>query len=164
MKTNLNNIKDSGLKVPKDYFENLETCILSHVNIKEKVSGAGFTVPKDYFTKVEEDILTKTTKEKSVKVISLFNKRNIIYTSSIAAALVLLFNLSNLNTKVSYDSLSLETVENYILNEDYSTDDIAALFNDDDLLEEDFNSISFSDEAMQEYLNNNLELNDLYIE
>ena len=165
MNTNLNNIQDPGFKVAKDYFEHLEASIISHVNLKEKVSDPGFSVPKDYFKNIENDILTKVNKKEPVKVISLFNKKNLIYISGIAAAILLLFNLPTLNTKVTYASLSTETVEDFILNEDYSANDLATLFNDIDLLEEDgFNSISFTDEAMQDYLNNNLELNDLYTE
>jgi len=165
MNTNLNNIQNPGFQVPKDYFEHLEASIISHVNLKEKVSDPGFTVPKDYFKNIENDILTKVNKKEPVKVISLFNKKNLIYISGIAAAILLLFNLPTLNTEVTYASLSTETVENFVLNEDYSANDLATLFNDIDLLEEDgFNSISFTDEAMQDYLNNNLELNDLYTE
>ncbi|MDO6597047.1 hypothetical protein Q4512_08975 [Oceanihabitans sp. 2_MG-2023] len=164
MNKDLKSIQESGFKVPKNYLENFEASILSQAKLKEKVTKSGFTIPKGYLKNVEDTILTKVHKEESVKVIPLFSKRNIIYISSIAAVIALLFNLSNINTKATYDSLSLETVENYILNEDYSTDDLASLFTNVDLLEEDFNTISFSDEAMQEYLNNNLEINDLYTE
>ncbi|WP_452227084.1 hypothetical protein [Lacinutrix cladophorae] len=164
MNKDLKNIQESGFKVPKNYLENFEASILSQAKLKEKVTNSGFTIPKGYLKNVEDTILTKVHKEESAKVIPLFSKRNIIYISSIAAVIALLFNLSNINTKATYDSLSLETVENYILNEDYSTDDLASLFTNVDLLEEDFNTISFSDEAMQEYLNNNLEINDLYTE
>ena len=165
MKTNLNNIKDSGFQVPKDYLDNFEASIISHVNLKEKVSDAGFTAPKDYFENIEDTILTKVIKEESIKVIPLFNKRNLIYISGIAAAIFVLFNLPTLNKEVTYASLSTETVEDFVLNEDYSANDLAILFNDIELLEGDgFNSISFTEEAMQDYLNNNLELNDLYTE
>ncbi|WP_055442360.1 hypothetical protein [Lacinutrix himadriensis] len=161
----LHNKKETGFKVPKDYFENFEASIIRQANLKEKASDTGFTVPKDYFKNVEQDILAKASQEETVKVIPLFSKQNLIYISSIAAAIVLLFNLPSLNTKVTYASLSTETVEDFILNEDYSANDLATLFNDIDLLEEDgFKAISFTDEAMQDYLNNNLELNDLYTE
>ena len=160
----LKNIHESGFKVPQDYFENFENNIMSHVNLKEKVSDAGFTVPKDYFETAQVDILNKVSKEKSVKVIPLINKSSIIYISSIAAALVLLFSLVDLNKTVTYDSLEFETVENYILNEDINSEELASLFNDADFLEDSFNTISFSEDAIEDYVNDNIEINDLYIE
>jgi len=162
MKTNLNNIEESGFKVPENYFENLEASILSHVNLKEKATDAGFTVPKDYFSKVEDTILTKVTKKEPVKIIPLINKKTIFYISSVAAAILLLFNLNIFNNKVTYDALAYDTVENYVLNEDIATEELATLFNEVDFSEEGFEAISFSDEAIQDYINDNIELNDLY--
>ena len=148
---NLHNNKKSGFKVPKDYFENFEASLISHVNLKEKVSESGFTVPKDYFENIENDILVKVNQKETVKVIPLFNKRNIIYVSSIAAAILLLFNLSTLNESFNIDSLETETVDNYILN-NFEVDEIASLFSSTELSETNFIDYNLSDDTLNYYL------------
>ncbi|MFD2824035.1 hypothetical protein ACFS5M_10155 [Lacinutrix iliipiscaria] len=160
----LKNIQDSGFKVPKDYFENFENTILNHARLKEKVSHSGFSTPEGYFDTVEEHILNRISTKKSTKVISLIQKKSIIYASSIAAAIVLLFSIVDFNKTVTYDSLEFETVENYILNEDIDSEELASLFNDSDFSEDGFNAISFSEDDIENYVNDNLDLNDLYIE
>ena len=161
---NLKDIQDSGFKVPKDYFENFDNSIMSHANLNEKVSDSGFSVPDDYFDAVEENILNSISSKESTKVISLINRKSIIYISSIAAALVLLFNLINRNPGVDIDSIETASIESYLSSEDFNSDELAALFDDTEFLDDSFNSISFSEEAVEDYVNDNLELNDLYIE
>jgi len=86
-KNNLHNIKETGFKAPKDYFDNLEDSILSEIKLKESSSDTGFKTPKDYFETLEDRIIEKTSEKKTPKVISLLNRRNLIYISSIAAQL-----------------------------------------------------------------------------
>jgi len=96
--------------------------------------------------------------------VSLFSKKNILYVSSIAAALILLFNINNLNQKVTYDSLEFETVENYLINEELVTDELAFLYDETEFTDQTLDAIQFTDDAMDDYINNNLEINDLYTE
>ena len=152
-KNNLHNNKESGFKVPKDYFENFEASIIRHANLKEKVKDSGFTVPKDYFEKVENDIITKIKKQEPVKVISLFKRRNLIYMSGVAAAILLLFNLSIFNTPFNFDSLETEIVDSYILD-NMESDELAALFTSDELNENNFIEYNLSDETLDYYLEN----------
>jgi len=160
----LKDIQNSGFKVPKDYFENFENSIMSHASLNEKVSDSGFNVPKGYFDTVEENILNSISQKEPVKVISLINRKSIIYISSIAAALILMFNLMERKSGVDIDSIETSSIESYLSNEDFDSGELAALFNDTEFLEDSFNTISFSEEAMDDYVNDNLELNDLYIE
>ncbi len=153
----------SGFKVPRDYFENFENSIMSHASLKEKVSDSGFSVPEDYFDAVETKILSNTLQE-PVKIISLINRKSIIYISSIAAALVLMFNVFEQKSGVDINSIETASIESYLSNEDFDADELAALFNDTEFLEDSFNTISFSEEAIEDYVIDNLELNDLYIE
>lgn len=165
-KKNLKDIQESGFKVPKDYFQDFDASIMQHIKLKEKVDDAGFSIPEGYFENVEEQILQKVTSKESGKVIPLFNKRNVIYISSIAAAILLLFNVSlfNNNSVSDYSSLAFETVEDYILDEEIASDEIASLFEDSDFTEDSFHAVSILDEDIENYVNDNLEINDLYIE
>ncbi|QRM89899.1 hypothetical protein FG167_11875 [Lacinutrix sp. WUR7] len=147
----LHNKKETGFKVPKDYFENFEASIIRQANLKDKATETGFTVPKDYFKNIENDILTKVNQEDTVKVIPLFSKRNLIYISSLAAAILLLFNLSILSTPFNFDSLETETVDTYILN-NFEADEIASLFSSTELSETNFIDYNLNDETLDYYL------------
>ena len=161
---NLKNIQESGFKIPEGYFEDFENTIMDHAILKEKVKDSGFTVPKDYFNTLEDNILSNVAEKEPVKIISLINKKTIIYLSGIAATILLLFNIFTFNEEFNYDSLDIETVEHYILSENLETEELASLFNDSDFLEEGFMTINFSEEAIEDYAIDNLEINDLYIE
>lgn len=147
----LHSKKETGFKVPKDYFENFEASIVRQASLKSKATDTGFTVPKDYFKHIENDILAKVNQEETVKVIPLFNKRNIIYISSLAAAILLLFNLSIINTPFNYDSLDTETVDTFILN-NFEADEIASLFSSSELSETNFIDYNLNDETLDYYL------------
>ena len=163
-RNNLKDTQDSGFKVPKGYFDSFENAIMSHVSLKEQVSDSGFAVPEGYFDAVEETILNKVSQKESKKVISLVNRKSIVYITSIAATLVLLFTIINRNPDVDINSIETASIESYLSNEDFDTDELASLFSDTEFLDDSFNIISFSEEAIENYVNDNLELNDLYIE
>ncbi|NNC49312.1 MAG: hypothetical protein HKO01_02115 [Flaviramulus sp.] len=163
-KNNLQNIKKPGFNVPKDYFNNLEDVILSEINLKETLSTSGFKTPKDYFETLEGVVIEKVTEKKASKVISLFSAKNLVYISSVAAAILLLFNLSNFQKNGDWSNLDTETVENYMINEDISFYEIAALLSDEDLKEENFIDYNFDKENIENYLLNNLEVEDLVID
>ena len=160
-KKSVHNIKKTGFKTPKDYFTNLEDVILSEIKLKKTVKNSGFNVPKGYFETLEHRVIENVSGQKSSKVISLFNKRTIIYVSSIAAAILLLFNLSIFNKDAGWNKLDTETVENYIIAEDYGSYEIASLLSEEDLKEEDFIDYNFDNENIENYLLNNLDIGDL---
>ncbi|PWK17886.1 hypothetical protein [Xanthomarina spongicola] len=161
-KSKIHNITNSGFKTPDNYFSNLEDSIISNTLLKEKIKETGFKVPDTYFDTLENTLLNKLQENKKSKVFSLFSKRTIVTVTSVAAAIVLMFNLSVFESKSSYDSLDIEAVENYILNENLDDEELASLFNNTDFIDESFYDIDFSDETIQDYINDNLELNDLY--
>ncbi len=160
----LHNIKETGLKVPKDYFDNLEDTVLRHIKLKELSSESGFKTPKNYFDTLEDSILSKTSEKEHIKVISLFSRRNLIYASSIAAAILLLFNLSISEKKSDWDKLDSETVENYIIEENIGSYEIASLLSEDSFIEDDFAIHSLNQENVENYLLDNLDIDDLIIE
>ncbi|GAA4239049.1 hypothetical protein GCM10022291_31860 [Postechiella marina] len=162
-KNNINSIKDSGFKVPKDYFSNLEDRLMSEIKLNQTVKDSGFKAPDDYFNTLESNILSKVSKKEPTKVIPLFNKKNLLYITSIAAAVLLLFNLSIFEKETKWDTLDADTVENYILNGNVGTYEIASLLLEGDIEEENFTSIEFTDEAMEGYFIENANIEDLMI-
>lgn len=164
-KKNINNINETGFKVPKDYFNTLEDSILSEIKLKELSSVSGFKTPKDYFETLEDRIIEKTSNKKTPKVISIFNKRNLVYISSVAAAVLLLFNLSIFKNTTTWASLDTETVEDYMMSEDVlDSYEIASLLTTEELNNADFIEIDFNENNIETYLINHLDIEDLYFE
>jgi len=167
MKLNLNNIKNTGFKTPNNYFDAVEDNIMdaiqqeNNLNLSKKT---GFKTPDNYFETIEDAVINKLNKKDNSKVIKLFNKRNLIYASSIAAAILLLFNLSIFNREVTFDSLDTQTVENYIISEGIDSYELAALLTESEFLEVDFLDETIADETLESYLLDNLELEELIIE
>lgn len=162
-KNKLHNIKETGFRVPKDYFDTLEDTVLSHNKLKERSSESGFKTPDNYFDNLEDTILSKVSEKEKPKVISIFSKRNLIYASSIAAAILLLFNLSIFEKESGWDNIEAETVENYIINENMGSYEIASLLIGEELNENNFTNIEFSDEALENYFLDHTTIEDLII-
>tara|TARA_R110002049_G_scaffold25972_3_gene90814 strand:- start:61 stop:558 length:498 start_codon:yes stop_codon:yes gene_type:complete len=164
MQTNkLHNIKETGFKVPKDYFDTLEDTVLRHNKLKEQSSEPGFKTPDNYFETLEDTILSKVSEKESPKVISIFSRRNLIYASSIAAAVLLLLNLSIFENESGWEDIEAETVENYIINENMGSYEIASLLIDEELNEDNLTDIEFSDEALENYFLDHTTVEDLII-
>ena len=164
MQTNkLHNIKETGFKVPKDYFDTLEDTVLDNIKLKEQSSEPGFKTPDNYFETLEDTILSKVSEKESPKVISIFSRRNLIYASSIAAAVLLLLNLSIFENESGWEDIEAETVENYIINENMGSYEIASLLIDEELNEDNLTDIEFSDEALENYFLDHTTVEDLII-
>lgn len=164
---NLKHIKSTGFKIPKDYFENFEGRLFEKIDTKEviPVTKTGFKTPEDYFENLEDRIILENrSKEKEAKVISLFNKKTILYASSIAAAVLLLFNLSIFDKGVTVDDLDTATVENYILDEDISSYELASLFSEELPTEDHLIDYDLDEEHLEDYLLNNADIENLMIE
>ncbi len=159
----LKDSQESGFKVPKDYFEDFEKTIMSHAILKDKLNHSGFSVPEGYFDNVEEKILTQISDEKPSKVIALFNKRSLIYVTSIAATLVLLFSIIQPNTN-TIDTIETASIESYLSYEDFETEELVALIDDTAFIDEAITTLNFSENDIENYVIENLEINDLYIE
>ena len=165
---NLNNIQDSGFKAPKDYINSLEDTILNSVqedNLKDRVSSGGMKVPDGYFENLE-DTLLKTVSDNNLqpKVISLWNKRNLMFASGIAAAMVIMFSVFFNNDTTTFESIDLELVENYILDQNIDSFELASLLKDDDLTIDAFIDSDMYGESLENYLLENTDFEDLIIE
>ncbi len=165
MKDNkLHNIKNTGFKAPDNYFDTLEDRLFTEAKLKANVNSSGFVMPKDYLDGLEDAILNKVT-EKEPKVIPLLSKRTLVYVSSIAAAILLLFNLSILKTKpTTFDSLDTETVENYILEEDIGSYEINSSLTEDDFYVDNFSEVTIDDQSFEDYILNDVNLEDIMLE
>jgi hypothetical protein len=165
---NLHNIKSSGFKIPEDYFDTLEKKVLNKIDggyTLKNIKSNSFKVPENYFDTIESRITERLSEEdQDTKVISLINKKTVIYISSIAAAILILFNLTIFDNHPSFDNLETETVENYILDENISSYEMASLFSTDLLNESDFVEHDFDEENLKEYLLNNADIEALITE
>src|SRR5690606_3425873 len=98
MDRNLKNIKASGFKTPENYFEGVEDSVLNQIHLKS-IEGSGFKIPEGYLDTIDNTIIAKVYKNNDTKVINLFSMYNLLYLSSVAAAILLLFNLSIFESK-----------------------------------------------------------------
>lgn len=153
---------NSGFKTPKNYFNNFDDNLINNIKLKAQVENTGFITPNDYFNKLEHEIINKVSaSKKQTKVINLFTKKQLVYISAIAATIVLLFTL-NIKTTETTD-LDYKTVENYIIEEDISSYEIAALLDETDLSETHFIEYNtIEEDAVEDYILNNLNVEDLY--
>ena len=162
-KNKLHKIKNSGFKLPDDYINKLEDQIMGHIKIDE-AKTSGFNIPENYLDSLEDSILEKVSGKENTKVISLFDRKTLIYISGIAAAILLMFALGVFNNVDPYSQLDNELVENYILAEDISSYEIASLMTDEELIEDNFIENEFIQENLEDYLLDNLDIEDLITE
>lgn len=165
MDRNLKNIKASGFKTPENYFEGVEDSVLNQIHLKS-IEGSGFKIPEGYLDTLDDTIIAKVSKNNDTKVINLFSRKNLLYMSSVAAAVLLLFNLSIFESKrvASFDTLDTATLENYILSEYIDSYEISSLMNNEEINEEAFIDYNFSDEHMEDYILNNIDIEGLFLE
>ena len=161
----LQHIRSTGFKTPDGYFESFEDQLLSELNPESPLSlpqTHGFKIPDGYFDTINTSILD-TQVENKTKVIPLFSKKHVIYASSIAAAVLLLFNLSIFENKPSFDTLDTETVESYI-DSHLSSYEMAALLADEATEEDLEMDYPFEEDHIEEYLLNNADIQTLILE
>lgn len=160
--------KQSGYRVPEGYFDNLEDAVFNKLKAQsslDTIKDTGFKVPEDYFLTVEENVFnTLKADEKEVKVVSLFSKRNLLYYSGIAAALVLMFTIFKPDSELSFDSLDTDLVESYISTYNINSSDLATLWNETDFSDVAFDDYEFLDETVEDYIFENSTLEDLIID
>lgn len=155
---------NSGFKLPKDYFNELEDKILTKAKLSS-IKNSGFKTPDNYFASIENTVLSKlTTKKETPKIISIFTKRNLFYASSIAAAIILMLNVSIFDNKLDFDTLDSATVENYIINEDITPIEIASLLTSKELNDAAFIDFDLTQEHIENYILEHVEIEDMLLE
>lgn len=154
----LHNINNSGFKVPKNYFDTLEDRLFTQAKLKASSDSSGFTMPENYLNTLEDNILSQVSEKETTKVIPLFSRKNLLYASSIAAAITLLFTLSIQNTKPMLDGVDNETVESYLLNEDIDLYEIASTLTAEDLAKENFKEVKIDETTFEDYILSDVDL------
>lgn len=166
MQKDLNNIKNTGFKVPNDYFNSLEDTILNKIkddSALKNIDSSGFEMPNGYLDTLEDTVFNKLSKKKNPKVISLFNKRNLLYVSGVAAAIIIMFGFFWNNTTALEMELDYEMVESYLIDQNISSYEIASLLTEEELsnIDSEIMSEAFNDEDMEDYLLENVNFEDI---
>ena len=166
--TRLKDIKNPGFKAPsKDYFDSLEDAVFARLkaeDLKEVVGEHGFSAPEGYFSKIEDNILDQVKPEENeVKVVSLFNRKRLMYMSGVAAAILILFAVFINRSPEAEQELDMELVETYILDQDISTYELASLLTEEELqsINTDILEETFEDEDLEDYLLENVDLENI---
>lgn len=162
-KETIHNITSPGFKTPKNYFDTFENKLLERISEKDAMLGietTGYKVPNDYFNSVEATILSKIeTAEKPI--VKLKPRTTFYYMAGIAASLLLLFAIF-INNEQTEETFTAEMVEAYFEESDLSSYDLAQLFSETDLLDEDFKIINtpYEEDNLELYLleNSDVEL------
>ncbi|MCX7550166.1 hypothetical protein [Xanthomarina sp. F2636L] len=163
-KNKLHNINQSGFKTPEDYFSNLEDVIMSQIHLDEKINKSAFKTPDNYFESLEERMVNQISEKQETNVISIVTKRNIIAITSVAAAILLLFNLNIFNNNISFESIENEALENYVSNQEFETLNMGAEIIDDIDISSFILEESISDASLENYLYNTSDLEDFISE
>jgi len=170
MKTNESKYpQNSGFKVPKDYFGNLENKMMQRLEDQKSFEiparGKEFSVPDGYFNSLEDKIIAKTQNNKP-QVISLFKKEYIFYAAAVAAIFVLMlgnFFKTGTNQPLGWDDIEISAMENYI-DEGYdmgyfelsSAEYSDYVFENGKLIDDsDFNTVN--SDAVFDYIDENIE-------
>lgn len=159
------NQKSKDIQVPEGYFDGLEDRIMkaiSEESILNKQIDSGLKMPDNYLNTIEDSILDKIEDKEEPKVIQLFSRRNIIYASSIAAALILMFSFYFNKEETTFGNIDVELVENYILDQNIDSYELASLLKDEDLETQNFlDSDIYTDDSLEEYLIDNADIEEL---
>ncbi len=151
-----NKRKHIGFKVPKDYFETFEDSLFSKLEDSNSNNKTGFVVPENYFENVEDAILNKIEAEDSTPVISLFNKKTLLFVASIAACIVLVFSIFK-NKDVSVNDIASTEIENYLeANQTISETELLSLLNNEDINQLIKETNTIANQQIEDYLLDNL--------
>lgn len=157
----LNNNLPSGFKAPKGYFDSFEDKLMEQLRSEStfEVSEPGFKVPENYLDSFEDSVFKRLNQKEETPVISIFRSKKLYFISGIAASLLLLFAVF-INTTETNEELSAEMVENYLINSDLDTYELAELLTDVEILEEDFSiaEVDYNEENLEEYLIDNADI------
>jgi hypothetical protein len=100
----------------------------------EKIDS-GFKIPENYFEQFETKIMQQVSKEKEVKVVSLFYKKQ-VWISSIAALFLLAIAIPVYFNMAKESNLDTNTIENYLVDQQsVGTTELIKHLTDEDISE-----------------------------
>ncbi len=151
-------LKESGFKVPNNYFNSIENAVFAEILASEiNVEKPNFNTPENYFNSLEDKVIDKINSKP--KVISLKKITKYIAPIAIAASFLIIFLINKNSTNITFESIASSEIEEFIDlgNIDYDAESLAIIFPNVELDDTNFIS-SLSDSDVLEYLNeNNLE-------
>ena len=148
--------KKIPFKVPKDYFESFYADFFIEQELKNKVQKTGFKTPEGYLNNFNVSI-PKTSKVTNSRKL---NKKYSFYLSGIAAVLILLFMFSM--PKKDNEKISLENLENYLLNEVDQSELLSNILTMDEL--NDLSMFNFSYSEIESFILQNASIETLLID
>jgi len=148
--------KNSPFKVPKDYFKSFDADFFIEQELKNKVQKTGFKTPEGYLNNFNVSI-PKTSKVTNSRKL---NKKYSFYLSGIAAVLILLFMFSM--PKKDNEKISLENLENYLLNEVDQSELLSNILTMDEL--NDLSMFNFSYSEIESFILQNASVETLLID
>lgn len=157
--------RKSAFKVPENYFETLEARVMENIDSfssQETIQKGQnpYKIPKNYFEEFDEKLFEKLEKEKKQsKIISLFNRESYYYIAATAAVFVAIVTTVFFNDpEPKFGGLNMVALENYIDESmEFSTSDVTELFQNDSILPDVSPNNNFDEEAILDYLNENVE-------
>jgi len=168
--------KNPGFKIPDQYFQDFEDRLMQAVQQENILPDAmetypgkpGFSIPQAYFTGLEDRILDKVNLDQP-KVIPLFSAKKLFYAAAVAAVFIGIFStlfFRNDSTVFTMDSIELSALENYIEEGYFDLDfnELSAFMTEDGYSFGNYNTDKFSDEAVYNYINENIEDPELLFE
>ena len=159
MKKNLpHNKQETGFKVPKDYFNSFEEDLKIKIASEQFPKSTGFKVPVGYFDTVKAE----NYKEEKGKVISLFNWKSVSLVASVAAILIVFFNLKNSNPAINFETIETAQIESYLLEEQMDLEELAMILPEETLTLNTF--LELEEENVEDYLLENATIENLIIE
>ncbi|MBN4082823.1 hypothetical protein JYT50_00390 [bacterium AH-315-A23] len=140
-------------ELPENYFDAFEDIVIARLKAEIiQNDHENVKLPENYFDSIEATVLTKI--ETSPTIISLRSRIvKFAVPIAIAASLLLFFMLNDDSNTVTFDSLALSEIENWIDNGtiDIDASSIASIYPEIEL-NNDYVSSSISDNEVLEYL------------
>ncbi|HSI68864.1 MAG TPA: hypothetical protein VK941_01420 [Gillisia sp.] len=160
--------QNAGFKVPENYFQDFEAQLMRKVTGDNMLDNSykgkpGFGIPKDYFSKLDEKIIGELELSAPVvKVIPLWKKKIVYYSTAVAAVFLAIISTVLFNPvlpEYSIETVELAAIEEYIDRGyiDLNFNEISAFITEEGYAADNFNTSDLSDEEMLDYLNENIE-------
>jgi len=164
MKNNkLNSIQSTGFKIPDDYLETFDELLLNKLknsNPIQETKNSGFKVPEHYFETFDHRLAKAMDSEKEAKVIPLLSWKKLAYVSGLAASIILMVGLFNNNNNIpNFGDIETTLIENYIVEEEFTNEDIGSLLTND-LTLNNFMDSHLIDSNLEDYILNNASVED----
>ncbi|MFO8147318.1 MAG: hypothetical protein ACQEWG_12460 [Bacteroidota bacterium] len=164
----------SGFKVPENYFEDFETKVLDSFCLEPDMGNSmekdsGFRAPSGYFETLDSKIYSRIENSESKgKIIPINRTKKFYYYAAVAAIFVGLISTQLFNPvqKISFDSIELSAIEAYMDsgNIDFNYNEISSIIYEENYVFDNITKSNLSDDAVFEYLNENIEDPSLILE